>query len=80
MKHIYEKYLTKSPRPPKINEASGAGGSSELWFGSWSRPLLIYLQNEEVLWSYNTEFPPGHIMTPEDRQRARARGYILLDI
>lgn len=63
-----------------ITEASGVGGSSELWFGSWSRALLIYVKENEVLWSYNHEFPPGYVMTDEDRQRARALGYILLDI
>ena len=54
--------------------------SSELWFGSWSRGLLIYVKENEVLWSYNHEFPPGYVMTPEDRQRARARGYTILDM
>ena len=64
----------------KLDESSGNSGSTELWFGSWSRPLLIYVQENEVLWSYNHDFPPGYYMTDDDRQRARARGYIILDI
>jgi hypothetical protein len=63
----------------KIDESSPYG-STELWFGSWSRPLLIYLDENIVLWSYNHEFPPGYEMTQEDRDRARARGYIILDV
>lgn len=63
----------------KLDEASGAGGSSEIWFG-YNRSLLIYVQENEVLFSYNYEFPPGYKMNDEDRQRARALGYILLDV
>lgn len=63
----------------KINEASGAGGSSEVWFG-YNRAKYIYLESDKVLFSYFYEFPPGHIMTTEDKQRARALGYIILDM
>lgn len=64
----------------KLDESSGTGGSSELWFGSWSRPLLIYMQEDEVLFSYNHEFPPGYKMTEDDIERARARGFILVPV
>ena len=53
--------------------------SSEIWFG-YNRALLIYVQEGEVLFSLNHEFPPGSLMDDETRQRARARGYTLLDV
>lgn len=64
----------------KTNESSGNSGSTELWFGAWNkRSNLIYIRNEEVLFSSNAEFPIGSPMKEEDRKRASARGYILLD-
>ena len=62
-----------------VDEASGAGGSSEFSFG-YNRALLIYVQEDEVLFSYNHEFPTGSIMDDDTRQRARSRGYTLLDV
>ena len=63
----------------KLDEASGAGGSSEIWFG-YNRSTMIYEQEGEVLFSLNYEFPPGSKMDDETRQRAIARGYVLLDV
>lgn len=62
-----------------VNEASGAGASSEIWFG-YNRSTMIYVQEGEVLFSLNYEFPPGSLMDDETRQRAVARGYVLLDV
>ena len=79
---LIDKYLTDDTlnEVEKLDESSGTGGSSELWFGSWSRPLLIYMQEDEVLFSYNHEFPPGYKMTEDDIERARARGFILVPV
>lgn len=69
----------KPKRKKKVNESSPYG-SSEMWFGAWNkRSMIIYVRNEEVLFSSTGEFPTGSSMTEEDRKRASARGYILLD-
>jgi len=63
-----------------ISEASGAGTSYEsMWNSWWSRGLFIYLRDDQVLFSHAFDFPTGHHMTEEDKQIARARGYILID-
>lgn len=71
----------KPVKKKKVNEASGnPSGSTELWFGAWGkRNNLIYIRNEEVLFSSTAEFPTGSPMGENERQRASARGYILLD-
>ena len=71
---LIEKYLTNSKKKTKdINE------SSELWFGSWSRPRMIWVQNGKVLWSDSFEFPTNSQMGESDRKAAQRRGYILID-
>jgi hypothetical protein len=73
-KELIEKYLCKDKKKKKeINE------SSELWFGSWSRPHMIWVRNEQVLFSNNAEFPTGSPMGESQRRAARSRGYILVD-
>lgn len=76
--NLIEKYLYPKSKK-KISESSSVSGSSEFWFG-YNRAKYIYVHEDEVLWSYFHEFPPGYIMTDEDRRRARALGYILLNI
>ena len=69
-----KKGIWRTSKKKKINE------SSELWFGAWSKPNpIIYIRNEEVLFSSNAEFPTGAPMGEEERKRASARGYVLLD-
>lgn len=73
---LIEKYLCKSKKK-KVNESLNE--SSELWFGSWGRPHMIWVRGEKVLFSANHEFPTGSPMGESERKSARARGYILID-
>jgi hypothetical protein len=73
-KELIEKYLCKKKKKDKsMNE------SSELWFGSWSRPHMIWVRNNQVLFSNNVEFPTGSPMGESERKAAQSRGYILVD-
>jgi len=66
--------MAPSPiKKPVVNE------SSEMWFNSWSKPMIIYIRDEKVLFSTSWEFQTGSPMTEDIRMKARARGYILLD-
>ena len=71
---IVEKYIT-----PKTKDRAKINESSEMWFGAWSKPMLIYVRDEKVLVSNSWEFPTGSPMTEDIRAKARARGYILAD-
>ena len=75
---LYIKYLDKKI---KIEEAGGAGTSLEIMGNLWwnKRANLIYVRNEEVLFSSTAEFPTGSPMTDEQRKSAKTRGYIILD-
>ena len=72
---LQEKYLgnKKKKKDKSVNE------SSELWFGSWSRSTLIWVQEGKVLFSSNAEFPTGSQMGESERKSAQSRGYILVD-
>lgn len=76
---LLDKYLDKTIE--KVDEASGAGTSLEIMGNTWwnKRSNLIYVRNEEVLFSSTSEFPTGSPMTDEHRKQAKDRGYILLD-
>ena len=69
------------PKKKKVDESSGCGTGSDIMGAMWwnKRMNLIYIRNEEVLFSSTAEFPTGSPMTDEIRQSAKARGYILLD-
>ena len=58
----------------KVDESSLMGA---MWWNK--RANLIYVRNEEVLFSSTAEFPTGSSMTAEDRQDAKYRGFILID-
>ena len=77
MKNLIEKYLT--PKKKETVNESSPYGSTEMWFGAWNRSNLIYVRDDEVLFSRSWEYPTGSPMTQEERKSARARGYILLD-
>lgn len=65
----------------KVDEASGCGAGSDIMGNLWwnKKANLIYVRNEEVLFSSTSEFPTGSPMNDEQRKSAKARGYILLD-
>jgi len=73
---IIEKYITPK-KIEHIKESSPYGSS--MWFHMWSKAHIIYVKNEEVLFSTSWEFPSGSPMTEDIRARAKARGYIVLD-
>lgn len=74
---LLDKYLDKEI---KIDESSGAGSGLAIADTFWNRRAnLIYVRNEEVLFSSTSEFPTGSSMTDEQRKSAKTRGYILLD-
>jgi len=75
LKDIIEKYIT--PQKERVNESSPYGSS--MWFNGWSKSSIIYVRDEEVLFSTSWEYPTGSPMTEDIRERARARGYILAD-
>ena len=73
---LLDKYLDKE----KIDESSGSGSGLAIADTFWNkRANLIYVRNEEVLFSSTVEFPTGSSMTDEQRKTAKSRGYILLD-
>ncbi len=71
---IIEKHLN----PKKIVEAAAAG-TSLINQTFWDRKPLIYVRNEEVVFSNSWEFPIGTEMSNETRQQASSRGYIIID-
>jgi len=81
---LLDKYLMdscgKKHKKKKVEEASGAGSGLAIADTFWNRRAnLIYVRNEEVLFSSTSEFPTGSSMTDEERKSAKSRGYILLD-
>ena len=84
---LLDKYLLdscgkKHSKKKKIDEESSLVMKSSLVMtDSWwnRRANLIYVRNEEVLFSSTAEFPTGSSMTDEERRSAKARGFILLD-
>lgn len=53
--------------------------SLETWLNWWGRTTQIYLSpNNEVRWSPSWEFPTGSIMTEEEVDEAKRRGYIII--
>lgn len=75
---IVEKYTSKKKEP--VNEASASSGTSLINWTFWDRKPLIYVENDQVLFSNTWEFPTGSEMSTETRQRASARGYIIVDV
>lgn len=61
-----------------MESTSSTTGSSELWFGAWSRPNQIYLRNGKILWSTCLEYPTNSMMDEDDVQRARSLGYTII--
>ena len=63
-----------------INEQSPES-STELTFNNWwgkTTPQIYLSPQNEVRWSPSWEFPPGTIMTEEEVDDARLRGYIII--
>lgn len=53
--------------------------STELHWNWWGRTTQIYLSPQnEVRWSPSWEFPPGYVMTEEEVDDARHRGYVII--
>jgi hypothetical protein len=75
---LIEKYL--KPKKKKLDEASASSGTGLINWTFWNRGAsLIYVRNEEVLFSNTHEFPTGSPMYGEIRRDAQARGYTILD-
>ncbi|GAG06861.1 unnamed protein product [marine sediment metagenome] len=77
-KHYQLKYYVEAVLPIEAKRLDE--GSSEFWFGYNGRPRFIYVQENEVLFSYNYEFPTGSKMDDETRASAKARGYFLIEV
>ena len=78
---LLDKYLLdscgkKHSKKKKIDEEFSLVMTDSWWN---RRANLIYVRNEEVLFSSTAEFPTGSSMTDEERRSANARGFILLD-
>ena len=74
---LLDKYLDKKIKIKEPIQESSLEIMGNLWWNK--RANLIYVRNEEVLFSSTAEFPTGSPMTDEQRKTAKARGYILLD-
>ena len=68
------------PKKKETVDESSPYGSDIMGAMWWNKRMnLIYVRNEEVLFSSNAEFPTGSSMTYEERQAAKYRGFILID-
>ena len=79
-KHLLDSCGKKHSKKEKVDESSGAGSGLAISDTFWNRRAnLIYVRNEEVLFSSTAEYPTDSPMTDEQRKTAKSRGYILLD-
>ncbi len=66
-------------RIDKIICESSPYTSTELTFNTWwGRTTQVYLKGNEVLWSPSWEFPTGSIVTEDDIDEMRRRGYVII--
>jgi hypothetical protein len=76
---IVEKYMNPKKKKKKVSESSGAGTSYEVSNSWWGKKNMIFVRNDEVLFSNNHLYPIGSSMTEADRDVATMKGFVILD-